>query len=260
MHQTPWSPERPLPHPVSLTSQSHREKPPEFTCTSRGKPGFPASTRERPRETFFNTSRGQSPLPWLGSNDALPLATRMETRLPWRPTRGSLTSPSYLVRDYTLGPPLENNPEIPPSSRAEGLLLLQPHQRTPERYGEPGGNVDRERFLAEALQPLSRGEAYVSRRFDCGSMTLLEGKTVEPSGLVVVEGSYSLHPELARCYDLRVLLRIAPDVQSARILARNGQEKHAQFMARWIPLENRYFEATGIEARCDMQLAMEEEA
>src|SRR5574340_531322 len=58
-----WSPERPLPPPVSLASQSHHEKPPEVTCTSRGNPGFPASTRERPRETFFNTSRGQSPLP-----------------------------------------------------------------------------------------------------------------------------------------------------------------------------------------------------
>src|SRR5574337_1100813 len=86
MHQTQWSHERPLPPPVSLASQSHHEKPPEVTCTSPGNPGFPASTRERPRENFFNTSRGQSPLPWLGSNDALPLATRMETRLPWRPT------------------------------------------------------------------------------------------------------------------------------------------------------------------------------
>src|SRR5574341_1318926 len=36
MHQTQWSPERPLPPPVSLTSQSHHEKPPEVTCTSRG--------------------------------------------------------------------------------------------------------------------------------------------------------------------------------------------------------------------------------
>ena len=52
MHQTHWSPDRPLPPPVSLTSQSHHEKAPEGTCTSRGKPGFPASTRERPRETF----------------------------------------------------------------------------------------------------------------------------------------------------------------------------------------------------------------
>ena len=29
MHQAQWSPERPLPPPVSLASQSHREKPPE---------------------------------------------------------------------------------------------------------------------------------------------------------------------------------------------------------------------------------------
>ena len=138
--------------------------------------------------------------------------------------------------------------------------FLQPYQRMPERYAQPGGNVDRERFLAEALQPLSRGDTYVSRRFDCGSMTLLEGKTVEPTELVIAEGSYSLHPELAAYYDLRVLLRIAPDKQSARILARNGAEKHAQFMTRWIPLENRYFEATDIEARCDLQLTVEEEA
>src|SRR5574340_1272964 len=125
MHQAQWSPERPLPPPVSLASQSHHEKPPEVTCTSRGNPGFPASTRESPRETSFNTSRGQIPLPWLGSNDALPLATRMETRLPWRPTRGSLTSPSYLVRNRTLGPPLENNPEIPPSSRDINKMELR---------------------------------------------------------------------------------------------------------------------------------------
>ena len=138
--------------------------------------------------------------------------------------------------------------------------FLQPHQRTPERYSEPGGNVDRERFLEEALLPLSRGESYVYRRFDCGSMTLLEGKTVEPSGVVIVEGSYSLHPLLAPHYDLRVLLSISPDVQSARILARNGQEKHKQFMERWIPLENRYFEHTRIEERCDMRLVMEERA
>ena len=36
-----------------------------------------------------------------------------------------LTSPSYLVRNRTLGPPLENNPKIPPSSRDEGLRLLR---------------------------------------------------------------------------------------------------------------------------------------
>src|SRR5574339_662711 len=141
MHQAQWSPERPIPPPVSLASPSHHEKPPEVTCTSRGNPGFPASTRESPRETSFNTSRGQIPLPWLGSNDALPLGTRMETRLPWRPTRGSLTSPSYLVRnpwrpdsraeffassrDECLSPRvrLECSPEIPVAPGEEHWLL-----------------------------------------------------------------------------------------------------------------------------------------
>lgn len=136
--------------------------------------------------------------------------------------------------------------------------FLQPHQRTPERYAEPGGNVDRERFLKEALLPLSRGGTYVSRRFDCGSMTLQEGAAAEPEALTVVEGSYSLHPALAPYYDLRVLLTVSPETQSARILARNGAKKHRQFMERWIPLENRYFEKTHIASRCDMVLAGEE--
>src|SRR5574340_305324 len=108
MHQTQWSAERSLPPPVSLTSQSHHEKPPEVTCTSRGTPGCPASTRERPRETFFNTSRGQIPLLWLESKDALPLAIRLETRLPCRPTRGSLTSPytkTWIDMQARLGAP-----------------------------------------------------------------------------------------------------------------------------------------------------------
>ena len=41
---------------VSLTSQRHPEKLSEVTGTSRGNPGFPAATRERPRESFFNAS------------------------------------------------------------------------------------------------------------------------------------------------------------------------------------------------------------
>ena len=41
---------------VSLTSQRHPRKLPEVTGTSRGNPGFPAATRERPQQSFFNAS------------------------------------------------------------------------------------------------------------------------------------------------------------------------------------------------------------
>ncbi|MBR7147444.1 MAG: hypothetical protein IKD13_01325, partial [Firmicutes bacterium] len=76
-------------------------------------------------------------------------------------------------------------------------FFLRPEQRTPERFSEPGGNVDRERFLEEVLKPLSRGEVVRYRRFDCSTFTLGEPMEVEPKPLVIVEGAYSMHPELA---------------------------------------------------------------
>ena len=60
----------------SLASQRHPGKFPKVPGRRRGKRGFPAAPRQRPRESFFNASRGPSPLPWLESQDALPLATR----------------------------------------------------------------------------------------------------------------------------------------------------------------------------------------
>ena len=75
---------------VSLNSQRHPGKFPKVPGRSRGKRLFPATTRERPRKTLFNASWGPSHLPLLESHNALLLATRRETWLPWRRTRGSM--------------------------------------------------------------------------------------------------------------------------------------------------------------------------
>ena len=48
---------------VSLNSQRHPGRFPQIPGRGRGKRGFPAAPRERPRESFFNASRGPSPLP-----------------------------------------------------------------------------------------------------------------------------------------------------------------------------------------------------
>lgn len=37
-------------------------------------------------------------------------------------------------------------------------FFLRPEQRTPERFAQPGGNVDRERFETEVLTPLLAGK------------------------------------------------------------------------------------------------------
>ena len=133
-------------------------------------------------------------------------------------------------------------------------FFLRPEQRTPARYAEPGGNVDRERFLEEVLTPLRRGETVRYRRFDCGSFTLKPPKEIAPTPLCVIEGSYSLHPALRDAYDLTAFLRITPEEQRKRIAAREGEEQLRRFEERWIPLEKAYHEAFRPEERCDFPI------
>jgi len=137
-------------------------------------------------------------------------------------------------------------------------FFLRPEQRTKERLAEVGGNVDRERFAKEILQPLAQGKSVQFRRFDCATQRLGQEQTVTPGRLTVIEGAYSVHPAFGRYYDLAVFLNIDPDLQKKRILVRNTPAFAGRFFDEWIPLENRYFEATGIRERCDLVLPVRE--
>ena len=137
--------------------------------------------------------------------------------------------------------------------------FLRPEQRTPERFAQPGGNMDRERLEAEILAPLSRGGDVVYRPFDCKTMSLSEPRRSRAARLNIVEGSYSLHPALEPYYDLSVFLEISPESQRRRVLERNGPEWGQMFFDRWIPLENTYFQATRTAERCTLRLKEETE-
>lgn len=137
-------------------------------------------------------------------------------------------------------------------------FFLRPEQRTPERLAEPGGNVDRERFLSEVLIPLSKGETVRYHPFDCGTMGLKDAVTAEPKSLTVIEGAYSMHPSLREHYGLSVYLEITPETQRERILRRNGPQLASRFFREWIPMEQRYFAAFRIPEHCDLQVNISE--
>ena len=61
-----------------------------------------------------------------------------------------------------------------------------------------------------------------------------------------------MHPELADFYDFSVYLLIDTDLQRARIEKRNTPEMAQRFFDTWIPLEQKYFEATDTAVRCDL--------
>ena len=130
-------------------------------------------------------------------------------------------------------------------------FFLRPEQRTPERFAEPGGNVDRERFEAEVLKPLAAGKAVRYRPWDCHTGDFAMSRSVEPAALTVVEGSYSMHPALRGYYDLTMCLIVDPSERLRRLEARNPRMLQ-RFIDEWIPLENRYFESTNTQGSADL--------
>lgn len=137
--------------------------------------------------------------------------------------------------------------------------FLRPEQRTAARLAEPGGNMDRERFFKEILQPLSTGLPICYRRFDCSTQSLLPPISCAPQGLIVIEGAYSMHPELADLYQLSVFLEIPPDLQKKRIQKRNTPQLAVRFFEEWIPMERAYFNAWDIPDKCTLRIPVTED-
>ena len=129
-------------------------------------------------------------------------------------------------------------------------FFLRPFQRTPERYAEPGGNIDYERFLSEVCPFLTSHGAFSYLRFDCGKMALGETVDIPASDVVIVEGTYACHERFGDVYDVRAMLTIDEKAQRRRILSRNGPDGLAAFEGKWIPLEKEYFSRCGIEKKC----------
>lgn len=131
-------------------------------------------------------------------------------------------------------------------------FFLRPEQRTSERLAEVGGNLDRERFLEEVLQPLRRGETVCYRRYDCATQTLGEPITVASKALTVVEGVYAMHEAFGAYFDLAVFLEIDKETQKTRIQKRNTKALADRFFGEWIPMEDLYFEKMSVRSRADL--------
>lgn len=131
-------------------------------------------------------------------------------------------------------------------------FFLRPCQRTAERLAEPGGNMDRERFLEEVLLAAGRGEGFSYRPYDCKSGQLLTPVEEPHRAVFLAEGAYACHPMLQAYYDLRIFLDVSGEEQWRRLLQREGAERAELFRTRWIPLEERYLETYKIDRMCEL--------
>lgn len=132
-------------------------------------------------------------------------------------------------------------------------FYLPPSHRVENWEHTPCANMDLERLKSEVLVPARAGQTFQYRAYSCREGKYLPPVSLAPTPLIIVEGSYSHHPNLAPYYDMRVFVTCSPEEQARRLQAREGA-RYASFAERWIPLEEGYFKLYSIETAADFVL------
>ncbi len=102
-----------------------------------------------------------------------------------------------------------------------------------------GADFDLQRLRVQVLIPLTAGSPAAYQRYDWGRDALAETHTVEPRGIVIVEGIYALHKELRDYYHTSIWVECPRSLRWARGLARDGAEAAEQW-EQWMRDEDRY--------------------
>ena len=123
--------------------------------------------------------------------------------------------------------------------------------RTDERFNEIGGNIHYERFIDEVVSHLHASSEFNYRIFDCSIMDFNGLKHISNQKIIIVEGSYSLHPKFGEYADITIFLDIDQDEQKERLMKRSPH-LYNRFIHEWIPLENKYFNTFNIKDKVDL--------
>lgn len=114
------------------------------------------------------------------------------------------------------------------------------------------GNFDVTRFKNEVVDGIYSKKSFKYGVFDCADGEIAEYINVAVSNCYIIEGAYSLNPNLTDYASFKVFFDISGATQKERIILRNGAEKYNKFNEIWIPCEERYINHYNIKSRCDV--------
>jgi uridine kinase len=105
-----------------------------------------------------------------------------------------------------------------------------------------GAGFDLDRLEREVVAPLARGDAATFASYDWAARETRGSRTIDPAGVVIVEGVCALHRKLRDAYAVRVWVEASYDVRLARAIARDGEAARQTWVDVWMPSEDRYVE------------------
>jgi len=112
-------------------------------------------------------------------------------------------------------------------------------------------NIDFERFLDRIVKPIENNLDIKYQSFNCKTQKLSNDIILKKKQITIVEGAYSMHPDIIQIYNLKIFLKSSLFQQIRRVIKRNGFKELKLFLKIWIPKENAYFKHDKIREKSD---------
>ena len=108
------------------------------------------------------------------------------------------------------------------------------------------------RVKNELIVPLKEGKRATSKVYDWPNEQFLPGGWLEPSGIHIFEGWYSMEENLAGLFDYKIWVDCPPDVGMERGLKRDNHIYEDRWVNTWVPEMKKYIQIQNPHLKADM--------
>ena len=160
---------------------------------------------------------------------------------------GKSTLAEHIVSRYVGGQIIHMDDFYKPSNERLKLEIIKK---------EPGADYDIIRLKQGVIIPIISGMEARYQRYDWDMDKLVEWHTVEPNGLIIVEGVYSISDQLHNKYDIKIFVECNRELRLNRGLVRDG-ENALDFWEHWMIGEDKYLQEQKPRERSDFIISGE---
>lgn len=147
------------------------------------------------------------------------------------------------------------------SSLAKSIKKFFPHAYIVEMddfYSPTLKRADFQRVLDQVIEPLRNNTEAVYQIYNWKNDSFTSSIPINPGGIVLIEGVFSLTQELINNYDIKIWVDCDQNVGLERGVARDGEQVRDKWTNIWMPLEKEYMEKQNPQGKADFIIKMSE--
>ncbi|MCR3906361.1 MAG: deoxynucleoside kinase [Tenericutes bacterium] len=119
-----------------------------------------------------------------------------------------------------------------------------------------GSNINFVKIKNNVLNKIQNEDDILYEQLDLSTHQYQKAVNISYNKINIIEGAFSMHPQLINYYDLKIFIKLNYMSQLIRIKKRNGMKKLFEFIKKWIPNENKYFKDLDIINQADIAIVI----